>query len=133
VAQAALGYLHANCGNCHGGPMPRAGFALGSLIGTSEVADTPAYRAANECQCLTRWTGRLDADGEAYTRRIVPGHAADSAVIARMSVRGMGEQMPPIGSSIVDTAAVVAVSAWIDALDPTLCDAAPACAVPASM
>jgi uncharacterized Zn-binding protein involved in type VI secretion len=133
VAQAALGYLHANCGNCHGGPMPRAGFALSSVIGTWRVADASAYRAADECQCLTRWTGRTDAADEAYTLRIAPGRAADSAVIARMSVRGMGEQMPPIGTSVVDTVAVAAVSAWIDALDPTLCDAATVCVAPVSM
>ena len=132
VDQAALGYLHANCGNCHGGPNPRAGFVLASLIGITRVAATPAYLAA-VCQCLTRWTGRDNAAGGVFTRRIVAGDAADSGVIGRMSLRVTGEQMPPIGSARIDTAGLAAVSAWIDRLDPTLCAAAPACAAPVSM
>jgi mono/diheme cytochrome c family protein len=69
-----------------------------------------------------RWTGRSDAQGRPYTVRLEPGHAAGSAIVARMSVRGAGEQMPPIGTQHVDDAGVAAVARWIDSLDPASCD-----------
>jgi hypothetical protein len=130
-AQAALGYLHANCGHCHGGPTPRANLALWSLVGTQSVSDAPAFKTAS-CQCLTRWGGRTNADGEPYVRRIVSGHAETSAIIGRMNVRAAGEQMPPLGTEVVDAQGVAAVSAWIDSLDPTACDDAAACPPPAA-
>jgi hypothetical protein len=133
-ARAALGYLHANCGHCHGGPNPRAAFTLWSIVGAATVADAPAFKSG-ACVCLTRWGGRKNAASEPYTLRIASGHAAQSAVIGRMNVRAMGEQMPPLGSELVDDAAVAAVSAWIDGLDPAPCANIPACPppMPASM
>jgi hypothetical protein len=130
-AQAALGYLHANCGHCHGGSAPRAGLAMASLVGVLNVSDEPVSKTAI-CQCLTRWTGRANPMQEPYVRRILAGHALNSGVIGRMSVRGAGEQMPPLGSEVVDDNGIAAVSAWIDSLDASACDAAPACPPPAA-
>jgi hypothetical protein len=130
-AQAALGYLHANCGHCHGGPTPRANLTLWSLVGTQNVSDAPAFKTAT-CQCLARWVGRSNTDGEPYVRRVATGHAESSGIIGRMSVRGAGEQMPPLGTEMVDAQGVATVSAWIDSLDPTACDAAAACPPPAA-
>jgi hypothetical protein len=131
AAQTALGYLHANCGHCHGGPTPRANLALASLVGVLNVGDEPVSKTAT-CQCLARWTGRVNSMKEPYVRRILAGHAPNSGVIGRMSVRGAGEQMPPLGTEVVDDDGVAAVSAWIDALDASACDAAPACPPPAA-
>jgi len=129
VAQAAIGYLHANCANCHGGPAPRAGLNLSAVVGMASVADAPAYAAS--CACLRRWTGRKAADGGAFDLRILPGEAAHSGVIGRMSVRRAGEQMPPIGTEIVDAHGVATVGAWIDSLDAAACQAsAPVCPQP---
>src|SRR4029079_15727783 len=36
--QNALGYLHANCGHCHGGSTPFAGMSLWSRVGTPDLA-----------------------------------------------------------------------------------------------
>jgi hypothetical protein len=128
TAQAALGYLHANCGHCHGGPTPRLGFKLWSTVGMKQVSDAPIFETG--CQCLTKWTGRQNAQGQAYMVRVDPGHAADSGIIGRMSVRGAGEQMPPFGTDQVDQTAVRAVSAFIDALDPTVCAMPMPCTAP---
>jgi hypothetical protein len=131
TTQAALGYLHANCGGCHGGPTPRLGLKLWSTVLTEPVSD-PGIISTAVCQCLTKWTGRTNTSADAYTQRVAPGHAAISGIIGRMSVRGMGEQMPPLGTSVVDHEGVEAVSAWIASLDANMCDAAPPTCVAAT-
>lgn len=120
TAQAALGYLHANCGNCHGGPTPRAGMSLWSQVGTTSVSDTATFKTA-VCQLLTVWRGHVNPAGLPYLRRIDAGHADTSGVIGRMSARGTRDQMPPLGSEQVDPDGLIAVSNWIDDLPPDLC------------
>ena len=130
TARAALGYLHANCGHCHGGASPRANLNLSAKVGMT-VQTAPAV-TTGMCACLGRWTGRKNVAGEQYARRILAGDADVSGIVGRMRVRGMGEQMPPLGTKRIDTAGVEAVSKWIDGLDPGVCGAAPACAPPAA-
>jgi hypothetical protein len=127
-AQAALGYLHANCAHCHGGAAPRAGLNLTAKVGMT-LTDAPAVKTGM-CACLSRWTGRSNPEGEPYKRRIVSGHPSISGIAGRMSVRGMGEQMPPLGTEIVDPTGLASVSDWIASLDPTACDALAECVVP---
>ncbi|HEY2736743.1 MAG TPA: hypothetical protein VGI70_22235, partial [Polyangiales bacterium] len=129
--QAGLGYLHANCGHCHGGPAPKVGLSLWTMVGEKSVSDAPAIKTGS-CQCLQKWIGRSNPAGDAYARRIAPGHADISGVIGRMSVRGAGEQMPPLGTKVVDDDGVAAVSRFIDALDPNSCDETVACPPPAA-
>ncbi|MBZ0115835.1 MAG: hypothetical protein K8H88_02485 [Sandaracinaceae bacterium] len=120
--RAALGYLHANCGNCHGGPNPRAGLALWSTVGDClHVEDTPAYQNT-VCQALTRWTGRVNADGDPIAMRVEPGHPELSGIVARMSARGSRDQMPPLGTEVVDAEGLEAISDWIVDLDAS-CEA----------
>ena len=128
-ARDALGYLHGNCGNCHGGPMPRAGLSLWSVVGTRNVSDTGVAKTG-VCQCLTRWRDRSARDGAKYVLRVAPGDAAHSGIIGRMAVRGMGEQMPPIGSEVIDMIGLDTVSDFIDELSS--CPAEPNCAPPAA-
>ena len=128
AAQAALGYLHGNCAHCHGGPSPRASLTLTALVGLTDVSKAPAY--AGSCNCLKRWTGRLAKDGSGLSLRIMPGAAAHSGIVARMSVRKQGEQMPPVGTELVDDYGVSTVAAWIDALDPYQCSEEPVCPLP---
>jgi len=115
-AQHALGYLHANCGHCHGGPTPRANMSLWSVVGTRTVEETAAYTTAI-CQPLQRWTGHMNAAGEPYTLRIAPGDSAHSGILGRMSARGSRDQMPPVGTEIVDPDGIADVTEWIDSLD----------------
>jgi hypothetical protein len=133
LARAALGYLHGNCGHCHGGSAAIAGLRLATEVGGSaDVRDAPAYRSA-VCQCLSNWFGSPYTPAQTYQRRIAPGDAAHSGLLARMSIRdhreGEHQQMPPFGTEQIDVQGLATVRAFIDALDPTSCDtsSAPAC------
>jgi hypothetical protein len=123
--QSALGYLHGNCGNCHGGPLaadggaPAAGMRLWATVGTTRVSQSPAYVDA-VCGPLARW--HADVDGNAYQYRIVPRDPEHSAIIARMSSTQAKDQMPPIGRKTVDSAGVELISAFIAALDASSCE-----------
>jgi len=129
TAQAALGYLHGNCGHCHGGPSPRAGLHLWLQVGTNSVEQSSVYRES-VCQCLTRWKGRATADGSEYTWRITPGDAAHSGVLGRMTVRGKDEQMPPLGTDLVDPVGVQQVTSWIASLPVDVCPSPSSCVTP---
>ena len=129
-ARAALGYLHGNCGHCHGGPTPRAEQRLGSVIGMTELQDAPIMDSA-VCKCLQNWRGRENDFGGFYTLRVSPGHAELSGIIGRMSSRVRGEQMPPVGTNRVDQTGLATVRAWIDSLNSSSCDAnPPSCPAP---
>jgi mono/diheme cytochrome c family protein len=110
LERAALGYLYANCSNCHGGNRPSAGMNLSTSVHDTAVADTQVYRTAVG-QPLTRWTGR------GYDHRIVPGAPEQSGLLARMRNRDPGEQMPPLGTEKVDVVAVWGLSAWVHGLE----------------
>ena len=104
-----LGYLLANCSNCHRGLNAPAGLDLSTSVYDMQVTQTKAYLTAVNV-ALTRW---LD---KGYDYRIVPGDPSRSAVIARMSVRGSSDQMPRIATEEVDVHGVAVVSQWIQSL-----------------
>ncbi len=109
VAAAALGHLHANCGHCHnpnGSARPDTDMDLRLSIVDRRVEDTGAYRTAVARPMRTGAAGL----------RIAPGSADQSGVVIRMSQRGTGAQMPPLGSEAIDAAGVDLVRAWIDSL-----------------
>ena len=53
-----------------------------------------------------------------------------SGIIGRMSSRQSGEQMPPLGTKLVDSAGLAAVRAWINKLEGQSCDATPPVCAP---
>jgi hypothetical protein len=130
-AQDALGYIHANCGHCHGGATPRASFALWAPTGQNEVKDMPAFQFG--CgKCLARWFAKPvqdDPTGAVYKYRIQPGDAAMSGIFGRMQYhlandptrRDPANQMPKIGTEFVDVTGLTHVQNWIDAMDPSAC------------
>ena len=98
VEQAALGYLHANCGHCHndtdtGVTAPR--FVLRLLVGDDTPAATHAYATA--VNVLHTW---LNAPPEAGDYRVRGGDPGSSELYFRTGVRAPGLQMPPIGSEL---------------------------------
>jgi hypothetical protein len=117
--RSALGYLHANCGNCHNdtpGAMliTRPLMNLRVYAGTRTVADTNAYKTA-----VNRPTTNLLE----YPYRIAGGDMAKSAVSNAMANRASDgnapdprAQMPPLATNKVDTAGMAAVNAWIKTL-----------------
>lgn len=110
TVQAALGYLHANCGHCHGGFVPRAGLDLFVRSGLGAVEETGAYRSAVGQPSLWRVPGA--------TYRIAPGEPDASTLVVRMGRRDPLGQMPPLATERIDDAGLAAVRAWIAALPP---------------
>ena len=114
TAQAALGYLHANCGNCHGGPAPEHGLDYWQTVGaTDDVTLTPAYRTS-VCGCSV-WS-TTSSGGEVANLRVAPGHPELSVSLLRMQTRMRTDAMPPIGSEVIDLEGVRVVSEWIASL-----------------
>ncbi|MFK8000133.1 MAG: hypothetical protein AB8H86_11095 [Polyangiales bacterium] len=106
---AALGYLHANCGNCHGNRLAPSGLSMWVDVGLDDVEETATYTTAVGVPSL-----RLDGDA---TVRIVPGDSAQSVAFRRMQSRMVGLQMPPIGTELVDDEGSLEVQTWIDGLE----------------
>jgi mono/diheme cytochrome c family protein len=112
TAQAALGYLHANCGICHNDESFVSAAVGVKFWLTAEsldsVSETPTYETA------------VDRDPElglsGADKLIAPGEPLRSSVILRMQLRGDEDQMPPIASEQPDDDGIAAVSAWIDDL-----------------
>lgn len=116
ATQAALGYLHANCGNCHGGPAPEHGLDLWIPVGATDVTSTPTWTTA-VCTCSV-WVGSTPT-GEVVNLRIAPGHPELSVATHRMNTRVAVDQMPPIGTAAIDPDGLRILSDWIESLDET--------------
>lgn len=106
--RAALGYLHANCGGCHRGNGALA--TVGMDLSHSVRAPGAALRTT------------LDRDSAfmAPLDRVEPGDSAHSVIIRRISARTPVEQMPPLGTQLVDEEATRLLARWIDQLAPTV-------------
>jgi mono/diheme cytochrome c family protein len=112
----ALGYLHANCGNCHNpSSVVWDKVDLDLWLRTAELGDATKTQSylSSVAVALTDFRGDGDAG---VVNRIEPGDAAHSGLILRMTTRGNDNAMPPIASEIVDDDGVALVSKWIDTL-----------------
>jgi mono/diheme cytochrome c family protein len=110
ASAAALGYLHGNCAHCHnpgGSARPDSDMDLRLSITDVAPAETAAHRTAvgRPVQSFVDSLHRV---------RVAPGDPENSALLARMAVRGSTAQMPPLASEIVDEAGVALVRAWIE-------------------
>ncbi|WP_394822154.1 hypothetical protein [Pendulispora albinea] len=118
TARAALGSLHANCGNaCHS----NSNYALARDSGLfmrlranalSSVTATETYKTA------VNVPSRFQGPGGGFYR-IKSRDVAHSSIPYRDSYRDTGGeriQMPPLGTHVVDSNALEAVNAWINAL-----------------
>ncbi|MDH3578530.1 MAG: PQQ-dependent sugar dehydrogenase [Gammaproteobacteria bacterium] len=100
----ARAYLHTNCANCH-----RPGG------GTPVDIDLRYYTTLQD-------TGTCDAIPQAgmvgimNARIIAPGDAARSTLVARTNRRGDFVAMPPVGSTVIDTAGVTLLTDWVNGL-----------------
>lgn len=109
TTEAALGYLHANCGNCHGGPNPEPAadpMVLWIDVGARDVSATGPYTTAVGHR--SSWAGA--------SMRVSPGMPDTSAIILRMQTRVATDQMPPIASELPHPEGIGAVRAWIRGL-----------------
>jgi hypothetical protein len=113
VQQAALGYLHANCGGCHNsyGQIPRENpMKLRLLVAQTSYADTDLVKTTIGIPTINAYTELHDKP------RIDPQSPQTSTIYLRMSDRNKFP-MPPLATKFADTdGGVAAVSAWIQSL-----------------
>lgn len=115
VARDALGYLHVNCGSCHGGGAPRKDMDLIVPVGLETVEDTPTYQ--HTVDVPTEANSRAEGREDMPTTRITPGDPDNSAIVWRMLQRTDDDApMPPLATELVHEAGVEDVSAWIESL-----------------
>ena len=108
TVSAALGYLHSNCGPCHGNALAPSGLLFWVDVETATPEETGTYLTGVGMRAVR-------PIGEA-TERIIPGDPDMSLVVQRMESRMDGIQMPPIGTEIVHPEGIEDVRAWITAL-----------------
>jgi hypothetical protein len=112
TARAALGYLHANCGGCHNatGPLAELGLDLSYPVRPgAALASPPALRTMVDQPARFNLPG---ADGTPALR-VSPGRSDASLLSLRMDSRHPVMQMPPLGTRIVDQAALALIKRWI--------------------
>lgn len=110
TARAALGYLHANCGNCHNryGTLDTLNLLLRHTVAPNASGE-PALETAVNKQGRFRIPGLQPGD----TYLIRPGDPARSAVLYRMSTRNPYRQMPALGTKLADADGVSLIQRWI--------------------
>jgi hypothetical protein len=115
--RAALGYLHGNCGHCHGRPDDvGASVPVGVLLAQS-VAEPNS--ALDVLRSLVSTRSRFRPAGARQDPQIVvPGASHASVLPLRMRSRDPRVQMPPLGTELPDSEALKLVERWIDNLQP---------------
>jgi hypothetical protein len=110
-----LGYLHANCGQCHN---PHGGEAFDKADGMELWLTTAQLGSVAETASYTTTVGvPISIALTGFTQRIVAGSAATSALYERLSLtRGSDGAMPPLATELKDTAALLQLQTWIDGL-----------------
>lgn len=105
--RAALGYLHSNCGMCHGSTGELAGLGLDLAHSLAGPADDGAL--ATTLGRPSRFRFACDAEPQ----RIAPGDPEASVLWRRARSRQPLSQMPPLGTRAPDDEALALLAAWI--------------------
>jgi uncharacterized repeat protein (TIGR03806 family) len=104
LGQRARAYLHTNCSQCHrpgGGTPSSMDLRYATLLSSTAACDAPPQSG--------------DLGIGAAARIIAPGSPANSVLVARANRRD-ASGMPPLASSIVDSAGVTLLQQWITGL-----------------
>lgn len=112
--QAVLGYLHGNCGSCHNprSELFQSGDAIMNLrLFVEQIATVEGSPAFTTAVCAEMQKPLSSADAI-----VVPGDPESSAMYLRITQRNTEDQMPKIGTELVDTAGVAMVRAWIESI-----------------
>ena len=114
TARAALGYLHANCGQCHhrGANAVPVALTLAQEVGQGAASSDAILRSAIAAP------GRYRAAGSDATLLIAPGNPDQSLLALRMRSHNPYMRMPPLGTRTIDTEALALVERWITAMNP---------------
>lgn len=110
TARAALGVMHANCGNCHNDntPLVARGLILRHSVAPGAKGEAALLTGVNK---PTQYP--IPGVPQSEAMMISPGRPERSAVIYRMSTRNPLRQMPPLGTKIVDAASLALIEKWI--------------------
>lgn len=111
TVQDALGYLHANCGHCHNDTGIWSGVVpmrLRLKVGDTTPEGTGAYTTTLGKKAKHVLAGGIDTI-------IVPGDPAASQLWVRNRKRDL-EQMPPLGTELLDDKGSALLEAWIKGL-----------------
>jgi len=115
VVQAALGYLHGNCGHCHNDTSflsKLRAMRLRLRVADTTPESTPTYTTTINAPMSHTWPS-------GPTVAIAPGDPKASQLLFRMSTDvGTGYRMPPVATKVVDDAGVATIRDWILALPP---------------
>jgi len=109
VERAALGYLHGNCGHCHGS----SGALDGLDLSLAQRADPRARSAAYTRQSLLDRTGRFRLHGLQDARRVALDGDSPGTLTLRLRSTSPLARMPPLGVQVVDDEGVSLVERWI--------------------
>ena len=103
LTERARAWLHTNCAQCHrpGGGTPT----------DLDLRYTTSLAGTNACNA----TPQAGALGIANARIIATGDAARSVLVSRVNRRD-AYAMPPLGSTVVDSAGVTLLSNWVNSL-----------------
>jgi mono/diheme cytochrome c family protein len=133
--RALLGYFHANCGHCHRERAP-TNSRVSTLRLWLESDALASFEESDMYQALVNHATE-SGQGSIYESRVVGGDPDSSELMRRVSLRATSPEiiemngesgdvpMPPLGTEVVDDAAVQAVRDWILALPPPAAPAAP--------
>lgn len=105
--RSALGYLHGNCGHCHNGEGMLKNLALSLRYPQGQA---PGVIATAMGQPLKARVWGLPPE---VRFRLEAGHPERSGLLRRMGSREAAQQMPPLGTVMVDAEAMALVSRWV--------------------
>ena len=106
--RAALGYLYGNCSYCH--------TSRGELASLKLSFDYPIARPEPEPPAVRTTVEQISTFQPASWKnaeRVCVANPDQSVVMARMASRNPVLQMPPVGTRLVDEAAVALIRKWI--------------------
>ncbi|HQA18653.1 MAG TPA: SO2930 family diheme c-type cytochrome [Novosphingobium sp.] len=106
LADAARGYLDANCAHCHN---PQGAASNSGLFLAWEITDPVMLGFGKRPVAAGRGSGGLQFD-------IVPGKPAESILYHRMASLEGGVAMPEVGRASLDRDGLQVVEAWIKGL-----------------
>jgi hypothetical protein len=111
AGRAVLGYLNANCGQCHADPK----LAVGAVPVELQLAIDPTDHGAGErmIRLLTESESRYRPRGAADIHLVIPGDASAGTLMARIRSRDPRIQMPPLGTAKPDLEAIALLERWI--------------------
>lgn len=118
TAQAALGYLHSNCGSCHNQAAdqqaPLTGVQLPNRFSLRIDVDTATVGATDACTTGLN-VPMSYSQANNIVSRLVGGGPELSGLYHRTALRG-DTQMPPLATKLVDASGIRTLSSWIATL-----------------